>query len=81
MEAGALPFVIPSVAEGPAVQRTFPGHVFRHTDRKPRDQTKRNLMPSSSVLSRLKDRKAIGVVDKDAPEESRSQDTIEPIYI
>jgi hypothetical protein len=39
------------------------------------------LMPSSSVLSRLKDGKAIRVVDEDAPEESRSQDTIESLYI
>jgi hypothetical protein len=45
------------------------------------DQTKRNLMPSSSVLSRLKDGKAVGVVDEDAPEKPRTQDTIEPLYI
>jgi hypothetical protein len=40
-----------------------------------------NLMPSSSVLSRLKDGKAVGVVDEDAPEKPRTQDTIEPLYI
>lgn len=34
----------------------------------------------SSVLSRLKDGKTIGVVDEDPPEESHSQDTIEPLY-
>ncbi len=28
----ALPFVIPSVAEGSAVSRTFPGNVFRQND-------------------------------------------------
>jgi hypothetical protein len=70
-----------SGVEGPAVQRTSPGNVFRHTDPRPGDQTKRNLKPSSSLLSRLKDRKAIGVVDEDAPEKSRTQDTIEPLCI
>jgi hypothetical protein len=49
--------------------------------RDPGTWTKRNLKPSSSLLSRLKDGKAIGVVDEDAPEESCSQDTIEPLCI
>jgi len=38
------------------------------------------LMPSPSVLSGLKDGKAIGVVDEDAPEEPGSQDSVKPLY-
>jgi len=38
-------------------------------------------MPSSSLLSRLKNGEAIGVVDEDAPEESRIQNTVEPLYV
>jgi hypothetical protein len=38
------------------------------------------FMPSSSVLSGLKDGKAIGVVDEDAPEEPGSQDSVEPLF-
>jgi hypothetical protein len=33
----------------------------------------------SSVLSRLKDGKVIGVVDEDAPEEPGRQDTVESL--
>jgi len=33
----------------------------------------------SSPLSRLKDGKAIGVVDEDAPEEPRRQDAVDPL--
>jgi hypothetical protein len=35
----------------------------------------------SFVLSRLKDGKTIGVVDENAPEELRRQDTVEPLYV
>ncbi len=47
-------------------------------------------MPAASVVSRqihdlvlpsrLKDGEVIGVVDEDAPEEPRRQDTVEPLY-
>jgi hypothetical protein len=70
-----------SAAEGSGIQWTSRGEVLRQSNLKSGEQAQRNLMPSSSTLSRFKDSKAIGVVDEDAPEKSRSQDTIDPLYI